>query len=431
VTLWKHQGEPTLLGLGHRLVRAGRRSRMNVLLILETGGGGAGRHVIDLARGLIRQGYCVTLAYSALRAEASFLEEIHSIEELQCVRIDMTRDISAMDIQAARSIRAYVREFGPFQVIHGHSSKGGALSRIAAHGTEAARVYTPHAFVTLDPRLNRVERTVYSTAERALSHLTDAIICVSQEELDHALQLGVGRARLHLVHNGVDALTVAQRSDVRGRLGLEAGHLCIGYVGRLDAGKAVDRLVQAFADVHRQEPRTRLALVGTGSEEKALRSLCERLNVTDTVTFVGSADGRTMMAGFDVFALASLYEGFPYVLLEAARGGLPIVTTKVGGATQIVMDGATGFVVAQDDAANFTKCLLRVCRDGVLRAQMSAAAAEFVQPWTAKRMTDETIKVYSAAEALRQESAKTHGTFKRLLEARIARRFVARGMLRK
>ena len=123
---WKRSDEPTLLGLGTQ------RDRPNVLLVLETGGGGAGRHVVDLARGLIQRGYGVTLAYSGLRAEASFLDEIHSTADLHCIRIDMTRAVSATDLTAARAIHAYLRQFGPFRVVHGHSSKAGALSRIAA-----------------------------------------------------------------------------------------------------------------------------------------------------------------------------------------------------------------------------------------------------------------------------------------------------------
>jgi len=415
VTLWKQKGDPTLLGLGHRLVRAAQRGRANVLMVLETGGGGAGRHVVDLACGLMQRGYGVTLVYSAMRAESSFLEEIHSIAELHCVRIDMTRDVSVMDMRAARAIRAYMHQFGPFRVVHGHSSKGGALSRIAALGTEAARVYTPHAFVTLDPRLDGVRRAVYSRAERALSYLADAIICVSREELDHALELGIEPARLHLVHNGVDPLTADHRCGVRRRLGLEGDQLCIGYVGRLDAGKGVDRLVQAFAKVHQQDPRSRLALVGAGPEEQTLRDLSAQLKVTDSVAFVGAAAGAEMMAGFDVFAFASLYEGFPYALLEASQRGLPIVTTNVGGANQIVLDGGTGFVVAQHDAESFAKCLLRLCSDAPLRAQMGVAAKDFAKPWTAKRMIDETIEVYSSAEKLRR--AKKQGSFRGWLRA--------------
>jgi glycosyltransferase involved in cell wall biosynthesis len=416
-SLWSHGRAPTLLGLGLRLVRAARRGRVHVLMVLETGGGGAARHVIDLSRGLIERGYCVTLAYSALRAEASFLDEIRSVHELQRVEIDMTREVSVTDIDAARALRAYMLEFGPFQFIHGHSSKGGALSRLAAVGTEAARIYTPHAFVTLNPRLDGVQRLVYSTAERTLSYLADAIICVSREEYDHALQIRVDPTRLHLVPNGVAPLPAAERSAIRRQLGLEDSQVCIGYVGRLDAGKAVDRLVQAFAYVHGHVPSARLAVVGSGPQEQALRNQSARLNVAHAVTFLGRAHGPTLGAGFDVFAFASLYEGFPYALLEAARRGLPIVTTQVGGANQIVSDGITGFVVPQDDGARFARCLVRLCIDKALRDRMAAATIGLIEQWTAQRMIDDTIKVYSAAEHVRQESAKRHGPFRSLHKA--------------
>jgi glycosyltransferase involved in cell wall biosynthesis len=417
VSIWGQHPEASLRAVGLRLVRAARRDRVHVLMVLETGGGGAARHVVDLSRGLIDRGYCVTLAYSAKRAEPSFLEEIHAVPDLQCVRIEMTRHVSIMDLQAARAIRAYLLQFGPFQVVHGHSSKGGALARIAAIGTEAARVYTPHAFVTLNPSLDRARRAIYSKAERALSHFADAIICVSREELDHALQLGIEPARLHLVPNGVDPLPPTERSVVRRKLGLEDGHVCVGFVGRLNAEKGVDRLVQAFADVRRRVPSARLALVGAGPEENALRDLSVRLNVSDATTWLGNADGRTLMAGFDIFAFPSLYEGSPYVLLEAAQRGLPIVTTSVGGADQIVADGVSGFLVPRDDTTKFAECLLRLCSDPALRARMTAAPAGSVRPRTAQQMIEETLKVYSAAGKARQLSAKSHGRIKSLLRA--------------
>jgi glycosyltransferase involved in cell wall biosynthesis len=300
--------------------------------------------------------------------------------------------------------------------VHGHSSKGGALSRIAAIGTEAARVYTPHALVTLNPILGRARRAIYSTAELTLSRLADAIICVSREELDHALRLGVDPARLHLVPNGIDPLPAVERSVVRRRLGLEGSQICIGFVGRLTAEKAVDRLLQAFAEIHRRVPGTRLAVVGSGPEEQALRDLSARLNVADATVWLGSADGHTLMAGFDVFAFPSLYEGCAYVLLEAAQRGLPIVTTDVGGAEQTVEHGKTGFIVPRDGTTNFVECLLRLCRDGALRTRVTAATAESARQWTGQRMIEETLKVYSAAEKTRQESAKSHGRIRSLLK---------------
>jgi glycosyltransferase involved in cell wall biosynthesis len=158
-------------------------------------------------------------------------------------------------------------------------------------------------------------------------------------------------------------------------------------------------------------------LVGDGPEENALRDLSAHLNVTDATTWLGNADGRTLMAGFDVFAFPSLYEGSPYVLLEAAQRGLPIVTTNVGGADQIVADGVTGFLVPRDDTTKFAECLLRLCGDTALRARMSAPTAGSARPQTAQQMIEETLKVYAAAGNARQQSSKSHGRIKSLLQA--------------
>lgn len=402
--LSRQSKESTLLALASRLARAASRDRAHVLMTLETGGGGSARHVLDLAAGLIARGVCVTLIYSGRRAERWFEERVLKLKGLQAARVDIARELGIGDLSAALAIRRHLTRFGPFDLVHGHSSKGGALARLAAIGLDVPRVYTPHAFVTLNPTLGGLHRAAYATAERVLGRAAEAVICVSEEEHAHALTLGLPAERLHLVPNGIRRLPEANRAEARRELMLGKEDVCIGFVGRLSPQKAVHRLVEAFARVRRAVPLCRLALVGAGPEEPALRALAARLGVADGIVWMGMGDGPSLMAGFDVFALSSLYEGFPYVLLEAAHRRLPIVTMQTGGAASVVHDGVNGFLVPQSEPQRYAECLTRLAQDPLQRLRMSAATVAAAHAMTADQMVERTLDVYAAAEQVKQRS---------------------------
>ena len=128
---------------------------LRILLVIESSGGGSARHTIDLANGLLRHGHSVELAYSPVRAEEWFETAVKNTPGLIAHRINMSRSPGLSDIGAVRSLRKLFAARERFDVVHGHSSKGGALIRLASIGFDHARIYTPHALVTLDPELSK------------------------------------------------------------------------------------------------------------------------------------------------------------------------------------------------------------------------------------------------------------------------------------
>lgn len=315
--------------------------KRKVLLVLENAGGGTGRHVVDLAAGLIGMGWSVDLLYSTGRLEAWFEREIAAIPDLKLHVLDMAMGISWTDLRAAAGLRRFIRSKGPFDIVHGHSSKGGALARIAAAATGAAVIYTPHALYTLDPKLSRTKRRIFAALERNLARLTRAVICVSRAEFNHAREIGIPVSKLRLITNGIDVSGFGHRINARRQMALNDDEFCIGHVGRLAPQKAVHVLIEAFAAVRAQCPSARLVIVGDGPDRRALELLAARSSHAEAIQFLGARDGRLLMPGFDVFALTSHYEGFPYVLLEAAVSGVPIVMTDVGGGDELVESGIT------------------------------------------------------------------------------------------
>lgn len=364
------------------------------MLVIESCGGGSARHVADLAAGLVARGHHVEVTISPHRADRWFVDELEALPLAALHRVPMQRNPGLHDVNSARSLRALLLERGPFDIIHGHSAKAGALVRLAGFGLPGRKIYTAHAFITLDPELSVPKRLLYTLAERLLGRLADAIICVSAEEQLHARNLGLDPRRLCVVENGLHALPPADRSAARTRLQLAPGQICAGFVGRVSGQKAVDRLIRAFSSLYATHPSLVVAVVGDGEELPAMRALASQLQVADRIRFLGAADGVALMAGFDLFVLSSNYEAFPYVYLEALARGLPIVTTDVGGATAVVDPAVNGYIVPRADLPGFAEAIAKLTDDAGLRQRMSQAALQKSQAKTLAAMVDNTLAVY-------------------------------------
>ncbi len=145
----------------------------------------------------------------------------------------------------------------------------------------------------------------------------------------------------------------------------------IGSLGRLTDQKGYDALVRALPAL----PDATLVLVGDGPERGALEALAAELGVAERLVVTGwTPDARRWLPAFDAFALPSLWEGMPLVILEAMHAGLPVVATDVGSVAEAVADGETGYVVAPGDATALRERLGRLLRDPALRARLGARA---------------------------------------------------------
>lgn len=366
-----------------------------VLMVVESSSGGTGRHVIDLCQGLAARGCEVHLLFSTGRVDRLFLERLGALEGVCCTPLPMRTSIHPSDLRAVWAVRRYLYEFGPFDVVHGHSSKGGAVARLAAVGTRADAFYTLHGLIMMDPGLGRLRRLFYQLIELALSLRTRHIIAVSPEERRAAVRLGLGRSRVVLVPNGVGPSELAPRHEARRAIGAGDGEFVIGFVGRFVSQKAADVLLRAMRPVAAALPGARLAMVGAGPLEAELRGLSEHVGVADKTRWLGERDARALMAGFDVFAMPSCKEGLPYVVLEAMSAGLPVVATDTAGAESLVEPGVNGAVVPCGDHARFATELIEIGRDPAKRRRYGAASLQRVSRFTIDAMVGRTLAAYT------------------------------------
>jgi glycosyltransferase involved in cell wall biosynthesis len=370
---------------------------LRILLIVESSGAGTGRHVLDLASGLIARGCDVHLIYSTNRMDRAFSRRLADMRFLCKAVVPMRTSIHPQDILAVRSVFQYVRAAGPFDVIHGHSSKGGAIARLAAIIARVPAFYTLHGLIMMDPMLAGWKRFMYLSIERALALATSRIIAVSPEEARAAVALKLGRSRVVIVPNGVDKPELAPRSEARRAMEIPDDAVVAGFVGRLVVQKAPDVLLHAFARASASVPTACLAMIGSGPMDKRLRNLARVLGIADRVRWLGECDAREFLAGFDVFALASRKEGLPYVVLEAMAAGLPVVAASSAGVESLLTNDENGYIVRPDDPDAFAEGLVSLLRDPVRRAAFGQASLDRVAHFSIDAMVDRTLDLYCQA----------------------------------
>jgi glycosyltransferase involved in cell wall biosynthesis len=376
---------------------------MKVLLVIESALSGSGRHVLDLAEGLMARGEKVHLVYSPLRADYKFTTGLASLcrarSEFRCHPIPITRELGVSDFRSYLQLTTYVRRHGPFDVIHGHSTKAGFLARLLLRRRGARSIYTPHGLMTLDPAVTGVRRRAVCFLESTLARLSDAVVAVSAHERRCAVETGINAANLIVIPNGLDQVLdtpqTGHRQKIRNSLGLSPDTVCIGWIGWLVAYKEPGRILESFAMLkqHTAHP-VRLVMIGWGPLEAAVRRRATELRISSDVLFLGQVDGAAHAFAFDILTHSSRFEAFGYVFLEALSAGVPIVTTRVGVADELVADGVTGYICDPWDAQAFAAYLQRLVENPQLRSAMALATRERAAQFSLAKMVDSVQELY-------------------------------------
>ncbi|KGB91736.1 MULTISPECIES: glycosyltransferase [Burkholderia] len=370
--------------------------RLRIALVAEAAGGGVATHLSDLIDGLSAvHGIDVHLIvpdgprFDDKTLDARVLSRCASVH-----RVPMQRHVGWRDALAVVRLYRCLLRIRP-DIVHSHSSKAGAIARLCIGPWR--QVYTPHAVYTLNPSLNGLQRRFYGTIEQMLGRLcTHRIIAVSEDEARHLRDaLGIPAHRVKTIVNGVRPLDTMPQHDARQALGLPDDAIVVGFVGRFDHQKGVDRLVRIARAVHRQCNRdVQFVAIGPGDFNAAAGPEAEYWPPNLHVAGVVEHASRYFSA-FDLFALPSRYEGFPYVCLEAMAAGVPIVASQVAGAAELIRSSEIGVVVPNDDdTTDFKHAVVALARDAALRSAMRARCVPAARCHSADAMVRRTLDLY-------------------------------------
>lgn len=373
-------------------------ARRSVLQIMECTIGGTRRHLGDITRGLLERGWEVHLAVS-LERTPGFREDLSELASLgaQVHEVPMVREVSLWKDRAhAALLTRLIQDLGP-DLVHTHSSKGGALGRRAARDAGCtAVVHTPHTYSFLFGHMfGPVKRWLFKTVETRLSHLARRVVAVSEGEAVTMRSSGVVSAeQVRVVPNGIDPEPY-ERAEACSPEDSKEGALRVLVCGLLNVAKGQDLAISAITQPGCED--VELWIAGDGEERGALERLAASKGVADRVKFLGHReDVPGLMKGADLLLLPSRWEGMPYVVLEAASAGLPVVGTPVDGAREFLADGERGWMAAAADEVAVGAALSAAIGAGeVERAQRSTRAHAWVlERHAVDRMMDDLEAVY-------------------------------------
>ena len=234
-------------------------------------------------------------------------------------------------------------------------------------------------------RSERIFNRIRYVFGRGLVRRADCVRTVSKRVTAHLRAQGVDASRIAEQAVFTD-VTAFQSKEVSGtgntnqKNGLRAllpdAEVIILGMGRLVQQKDFGLLIRAFAEAAAKYPKAHLAIVGSGPEEQVLTRLVRTLDVSKQVTFMPWTDDVvSLMQSADIFALASRYEGWARVLIEAMAAGVPSVATEVGCVGEVFIDGEHGLVVPVGDMPAYARALSTLIEDTSLRTRYGASAA--------------------------------------------------------
>ncbi|HXW47695.1 MAG TPA: glycosyltransferase [Streptosporangiaceae bacterium] len=313
--------------------------------------GGSGQHALRGIRALDRSEFePLVITGSAGRLADQAADDGIAIRVTPWLRETIA---PASDLRAVGRLTALLGELRP-DVVHTHCAKAGAIGRLAARNAGTARiVHTYHGFPFHEFQ-SPARRNAYVAVERRLGRITDLGLCVGTAVAVEAI-----RRRLlppeRVVTIGVPidgeacgmagvprAADPMARDRARARLGLAAGSVVVGAVGRLTYQKAPEDFVAALRALGR--PGVTGVWVGGGELASSVRDFASAAG-QDIVWAGDRTDVAELLPGFDVFALPSRYEGLPTAVAEAMACGVPVVATAVNAVADLVEPGVTGLLV--------------------------------------------------------------------------------------
>jgi len=237
--------------------------------------------------------------------------------------------------------------------------------------------------------------------ERWLFKQADLVLANSPQAIQTLAKLGAGLPPHRVIYNGLDLekFEIERKNlcaPVPDHAALDGSRKIVCAVARLDNVKALDVLIQAFAPVHRAFPDTQLWLVGAGPKRAELEILVRTLDLCEQVIFWGiRSDVAAILDHVTIGALSSKVEGLSNAIIEYMAAGLPVVATKVGGNSELVIEGETGRLVPSGDAAALSEAILELLRDPQVAREFGQAGRRRVeQNLTVDQMVAKTEILY-------------------------------------
>ena len=338
----------------------------------------------------------------------------HILDQLEIKPIiipEMKREINfKQDRIAYQKIKAIIQDFKP-DIVHTHASKAGALGRLAAYNLGVkVIVHTFHGHV-FHSYFGRLKTLFYKQVERFLAKRSTKIIAISDIQkteltLEHKI---CSPEKTSVIPLGFDLKRFQENQDekrafFRKKWSVTDDQIAIGIIGRLVPIKDHHFFIDAIENVYKKTAKKlRFFIIGDGEYKEAIIEhlkkknlpFSEDCNTPKLITFTSwIKEIDVANAGLDIICLCSKNEGTPVSLIEAQSSLKPIVSTKVGGINNVVLENKTALLSEKDDLTTYSKNLLTLIEDHQLREAFSKAGSHIFDKYNYHRLIRDMDKLY-------------------------------------
>ncbi len=383
-------------------MRNGDGEVRRVLHVMRLPMGGLFRHVRDLVMGQQEAGIAAGVICADQPDDGISAKRLADLEHycgLGLHVMPMSRLPGPGDLANIREVSGLVRRLKP-GVLHGHGAKGGLIARLASAPPETVRIYTPHGG-SLHYETASLEGLVYHGAERLMRARTHGLIFESAFSRDaYAAKIGKPKGEFAVIHNGV----AEPEFEPAQAYPAAADFL---FIGELRMLKGVSTLIEAASQM--MQP-VHIRIAGAGPDRAHFETLARQAGSHVRIEFLGAMPARDAFRLARAVVMPSWNESLPYVVLEAAAAGKPIIATRVGGIPEIFGPDA-GRLVSPADAAALAAAMARAISnpDG-MTADAAKLRERIRQHFTVTEMVQRIDEFYARLAASRLQLADTART---------------------
>lgn len=361
--------------------------------------GGTGAYVYYLSRELQKLGHSVHVVTRSSEKIAKTVEE-DNVTYLSCAGNLLRKFIGFARSTSKKLVD--LNKISPFDVVHANLPL--VPNFAIPEELETALVCTVHSTwkgeaeaiksegfrkVNINEKFMLEFNAFLRSSEKRLMKRADALIAVSQYTKKELTEFyNISEEKIHVIYNGVDVEKFKppsrSKADLRRELGLVPDRRMILFVGRLYSRKGLPTLLQTAREVVKDFTDAQFVISGGGfkQNEEKLRKLARQQRIEDNVSFVGYFPDEKLpdlYAAADVFVLPALYENFPFAILEAMSTGLPVVSTRVGGIPELVIDKQSGLLTEPGDYEQLADVITRLLQDSSFAEELGRKARQLVE----------------------------------------------------
>lgn len=296
-------------------------------------------------------------------SEKNFKDAVKAFEQVEMVReINLKKDYNAI-----KNVRKLIKKYNP-DIVYSHSSKGGAIGRIANIGIKNKSIYNPHGWAFNMDCSNKKKR-IYTIIERFLAKFTDRIIAISDSEKQSALEKNICKSNeIEVIFNGIDIekyeLEKNNYKVDRKRLNIPEDAFVIGMVGRISKQKSPDTFIKVAGKINKIINNSFFIIVGDGEQRTEIENLIKKEGIEKNTIITGWVNNSLeYIQLFDLSMLLSRWEGFGLALVEYMISKKPIIATNTDAIPNLIENQKDGCLVNIDDIDQIVDKVLNIYND--------------------------------------------------------------------